>query len=77
VPHVGHAPMIERPQQSAEDDVRFRAALPKRARRRLGGSVDPAYRLLDDSVTVCVATAVLAGSGRANIACTGPSSGST
>jgi pimeloyl-ACP methyl ester carboxylesterase len=27
MPHVGHAPMIERPQQSAEDYLRFRAGL--------------------------------------------------
>ena len=27
MPHVGHAPMIERPQQTAEDYLRFRAAL--------------------------------------------------
>ena len=27
MPHVGHAPMIERPQQSAEDYLRFRASL--------------------------------------------------
>jgi pimeloyl-ACP methyl ester carboxylesterase len=25
MPHVGHAPMIERPQQTAEDYLRFRA----------------------------------------------------
>jgi pimeloyl-ACP methyl ester carboxylesterase len=28
MPHVGHAPMIERPQQSAEDYLRFREQLP-------------------------------------------------
>ena len=28
MPHVGHAPMIERPRQSAEDYLRFRAGLP-------------------------------------------------
>ena len=27
MPHVGHAPMIERPQQTAEDYLRFRASL--------------------------------------------------
>ncbi len=27
MPHVGHAPMIERPQQTADDYLRFRAAL--------------------------------------------------
>ena len=27
MPHVGHAPMIERPQQTAEDYLRFRSAL--------------------------------------------------
>ena len=27
MPHVGHAPMIERPQQAAEDYLRFRATL--------------------------------------------------
>lgn len=27
MPHVGHAPMIERPQETAEDYLRFRAAL--------------------------------------------------
>ena len=28
MPHVGHAPMIERPQETAEDYLRFRAQLP-------------------------------------------------
>ena len=27
MPHVGHAPMIERPQQAAEDYVKFRDGL--------------------------------------------------
>ncbi len=30
MPHVGHAPMIERPQQSAEDYLRFRDQLAAR-----------------------------------------------
>jgi pimeloyl-ACP methyl ester carboxylesterase len=29
MPHVGHAPMIERPEQCATDYVRFRDALAK------------------------------------------------
>jgi pimeloyl-ACP methyl ester carboxylesterase len=29
MPHIGHMPMVERPQQSAEDYIRFRAALPR------------------------------------------------
>jgi len=28
MPHVGHMPMVERPEQSAQDYLRFRAALP-------------------------------------------------
>jgi pimeloyl-ACP methyl ester carboxylesterase len=31
MPHIGHAPMIERPRQSAEDYLRFRAGLPSAA----------------------------------------------
>jgi pimeloyl-ACP methyl ester carboxylesterase len=31
MPHVGHAPMIERPQQSAEDYLRFRTQMPASA----------------------------------------------
>ncbi len=34
MPHVGHAPMIERPQQSAEDYVRFRTGLAASAAAR-------------------------------------------
>ena len=33
MPHVGHAPMIERPQQSAEDYLRFRAGAAAAERR--------------------------------------------
>ena len=33
MPHVGHAPMIERPEQTAEDYIRFRDALPHEAAR--------------------------------------------
>jgi pimeloyl-ACP methyl ester carboxylesterase len=33
MPHIGHAPMIERPQQSAEDYLRFRARIEPAATR--------------------------------------------
>jgi pimeloyl-ACP methyl ester carboxylesterase len=38
MPHVGHAPMIERPQQAAEDYLRFRAQVTAPAAPRTPGS---------------------------------------